>query len=161
MRFTKQHKFHGSAYDFRTGNANLARDPYSSEVTGKYNAVTNPNGLPAGLKNRFGGSVGGPILKDRAFFFFNYEAQRQKVGTSNTDSVPTAMLTSTCLGTTVGPSGIAGCDFSEYAAILNGGKQLIFDNTSDQSAGTVAAFAKNVIPASLVSPQSTYLPLVH
>src|SRR5271157_3414092 len=44
--------FHGSAYDFRTGNANYARDPYSEAAAG---------GLPAGLKNRFGGSIGGPV----------------------------------------------------------------------------------------------------
>jgi hypothetical protein len=42
--------FHGSAYDFRTGNANLARNPYSQQP--------GPNAIPAGLKNRFGGSIG-------------------------------------------------------------------------------------------------------
>jgi hypothetical protein len=152
--------FHGSAYDFRTGNANQARDPYTSETTGTYNINTNPNGLPPGLKNRFGGSIGGPVLKDKAFFFFNYEGQRQKVGTSSTDTVPTAQLVSTCLGTTTGPSGIAGCDFSEYAAAYGstlGTNPMITDNTSDQSAATKAAFAKNVIPATLVSPQSQNL----
>ena len=149
--------FHGSAYDFRTGNANLARDPFSATTTGTYNALTNPNGMPAGLKNRFGGSIGGPVLRDKAFFFFNWESQRQKVGTSATDSVPTAHLTATCLGTAVSASGIPGCDLSEYAAILNKGGQLIFDNTVDQSAATQNAFANNVVPTSLISPQSLAL----
>jgi hypothetical protein len=143
--------FHGSAYDFRTGNDNLARDPFSQ--------AAGPNAIPPGLKNRFGGSIGGPILKDKFFFFGNYEAQRQKVGTSASGTVPTTLLESTCLGTT-GPSGIPGCDFSEYASILLAGTsqtQLIFDNTPDQSAATVAAFKQNVIPASLISPQAMAL----
>jgi len=145
--------FHGSAYDFRTGNANQARDPFSSETTGKYNPVTNPNGLPAGLKNRFGGSIGGPVIKNKFFFFGNYEAQRSKVGTSASDTVPTAHLVSTCL------SG-GGCDFSEYAAAYAkqlSGAQLITDNTNDQSAATLAAFAANKIPDSLISPQAKNL----
>jgi len=51
-------QFHGDAYDFRTGNANLARDPFSSTTTGSISAA-NPNGMPAGLKNRLAGpSVG-------------------------------------------------------------------------------------------------------
>jgi hypothetical protein len=125
--------FHGSAYDFRTGNANSARDPYTEQ---------GPASIPPGLKNRFGGSIGGPIIKDKFFFFGNYEAQRQKVGTSSTDTVPTAHLLSSCLS----PSG---CDFSEYAAILAGGGQLIYDNTT--TPGTSIPFANNVIPANRIS----------
>ena len=48
-------QFHGSAYDFRTGNANLARNPYSQPA--------GPNAIPPGLKNRFGGSIGGPVIQ--------------------------------------------------------------------------------------------------
>jgi len=145
--------FHGSAYDFRTGNANQARDPFSAETTGKYDPITNPNGLPAGLKNRFGGSIGGPILKNKFFFFGNYEGQRSKVGTSASDTVPTANMISTCLSA-------AGCDFSEYAKALTPDTptaQLIFDNDPKASASDLAAFQNNHIPAALVSAQAKAL----
>jgi len=101
-------KFHGSAYDFRTGNANYAKNPYSTAP------------IPAGLKNRYGGSIGGRVIRDKAFFFGNYEAQRSKVGTSNVVSVPTQHLINSCLGTEAPYAGtVAGCDFSEYANLVS------------------------------------------
>ena len=133
--------FHGSAYDWRTGNANLARDPYTQPAI--------PNAIPPGLKNRFGGSIGGPIWRNKAFFFGNYEGQRQKVGVSNTNTVPTAQMVSTCLGQSVGTSGIPGCDFSQYAAQLAGGGQLIYNNTGNPAYD--AAFAANVVPTAALS----------
>jgi hypothetical protein len=135
--------FHGSAYDFRTGNANQARDPYTQQ---------GGHSIPPGLKNRFGGSIGGRVIRDRFFMFGNYEGQRQKVGTSSSDTVPTQNLISTCLSGN-------GCDFSEYAAAYAsqlGGKPLLTNNT-----GSGPSFSNNIIPNSMLSgPAMTLLKLL-
>ena len=133
--------FHGGIYDFRTGNANQARDPYNQS-----------GNLAAGLKNRFGGWGGGPIIKDKLFFFGDYEGQRQKVGTNATDTVPSEQLVTSCLSGT-------GCDFSEYAAAYAselGGKPLLTNNT-----GSGPSFSNNIIPNNMLSaPALTLLKLL-
>jgi len=134
-------KFHGSAFDYRQSGANLAKDPFSQ---GPGRAI-----VPQQLRNQFGGSIGGPILKDKLFFFGDYQGQRQKVGTANIQTVPSHLAVETCLGKQVGPSGIPGCDFSQYAvSTANGGPgQIIY-----QPNGT--PYPGNVIPASQVSQQA-------
>src|SRR4029079_13641271 len=133
------------------------RNPFSQYSDEYASAHGLQSSIPPGLKNRWGGSIGGPIKKDRAFAFFNWESQRQKVGTNATGTVPTTHLLNSCLGTETSASGIAGCDFSEYFTTYKAtGKlpatatQLIYNNTGN--AAYDAAFAANVVPTSLVSP---------
>jgi hypothetical protein len=141
---------HGSAFDYRTSNANLARDPFLQGP----NQLTAANPFPAGLKNQFGGSLGGPIIKDKAFFFLDYQGARQKTGISVLQTVPSALLVSSCLGTT-GPSGIAGCDFSEYAAALPAGSGIIYQPSVNGAAPV--PYPSNVIPKAQLSPQALNL----
>jgi hypothetical protein len=56
---------HGSGYEFVRNNVFDARNFFD------------PNFVPPFRKNQFGGTVGGPIKKDKMFFFFNYEGIRQ------------------------------------------------------------------------------------
>jgi outer membrane receptor protein involved in Fe transport len=133
-------QFHGSAFDYRQSGANLAQDPFTQ---GPGRAA-----IPGQLKNQFGGSIGGPILKNKVFFFGDYQGVRQKVGTANVQTVPSSLLVETCLGKQVGPGGIPGCDFSEYATnVTPAGTGIVYQPNG-------VPYPKNVIPASQVSTQA-------
>ncbi len=79
-------EIHGSAFLFRQNDVLQARNPFSQfqpdPLTGKF--------IPDTLRNQFGGSIGGPIVKDRFFYFGDYQGTRSKIGGSRLLSVPTA-----------------------------------------------------------------------
>ena len=65
--------FHGSLYEYHRPSNMVANDWF---IKNQQIASGEPNRPTKYIVNTFGGSVGGPIKKDKLFFFFNYEGQR-------------------------------------------------------------------------------------
>ncbi len=83
--------FHGSLYEYMRNTYTSANDYFvkASEL-----ATNSPNIPPKLIRNIFGGSVGGPVLKNRLYFFANYEAARQREEESDVRIVPSDSLAS-------------------------------------------------------------------
>ena len=73
--------FHGSVFEFHRNAALDARNFFApgSEPKPKY------------IRNQFGGAIGGPIKRDRTFFFADYEGTRSREGITRITNVPTAL----------------------------------------------------------------------
>src|SRR5216683_3740342 len=97
-------QFHGSVFEYFRNNALDARNFYD----------TAPAPKAPFHNNQFGGSLGGPIVKDKTFFFLDYEGQRENVGVVSLACVPTqAQITAaeTALGSSVSSVGKALLNF--------------------------------------------------
>ena len=79
-------QFHGNAYEFLRNSALDARNFFDAKI-------------PPFRRNQFGGSAGGPIQKDKTFFFADYEGVRQNLGLTVVDTVPTAAARAGLLST--------------------------------------------------------------
>jgi outer membrane receptor protein involved in Fe transport len=119
---------HGSGFEFYQSDRFQARNPFTqaqpNPLTGKF--------LPDTKKNQFGGSVGGPIARDRIFFFGDYQGRRNTEGGSRLLNVPTEAA--------------RGGDLSAYGV-----------NIYDPLTGTPEnrqQFSGNVIPPGRLSPQA-------
>jgi hypothetical protein len=79
--------FHGAAYWYNRPTLTVANDWFNKEAQLSSGEANRP---PKLIRNNFGGAVGGPILKDKLFFFGNYEGQRQAENQIVTRTAPTA-----------------------------------------------------------------------
>jgi len=108
--------FHGNAYEFMR-NTKLNARPFFF-----------PERQPS-LQNQFGANVGGPIIKDRTFFFAGWESSRQRNGNGGSSRLLTRVPNA---------AEIAG----------NFGDRTIYDPASD------GLFPNNTIPSSRIDPVS-------
>ena len=81
--------FHGSLYEFNRNTLGLANDWFLKQTEAENGQSNTPEHL---VRNVFGGTIGGPILKDRFFFFFNYEGNRTSTQASVDRVIPSATL---------------------------------------------------------------------
>ena len=93
-------QFHGSGYYYDLNPKTPAKDPFTGQAT-------------ANAWKQYGGAIGGPIFKNKLFFFGGYEANRRSAGTTFRIAVPTALMRSTCLKPNPAPDDV--CDLSDYS----------------------------------------------
>jgi hypothetical protein len=74
-------EFHGTAFEFFRDEALNARNFFAPSPAPK----------PVFRRNQFGGVGGGPLQRDRTFFFVDYQGQRQEIGRTVTSTVPTLL----------------------------------------------------------------------
>lgn len=115
-------QFHGSAYEF------LRND--------KFDAIQYfSRGKPSLRRNQFGGSVGGPVFKNRTFFFLNYEGYRDRRAVTNGYTVPSRAQRRG--------------DFT--------GQTQVYDPLTNDAAGNRVPFAGNIIPSTRINSSAAKL----
>jgi len=122
-------EFHGALFAGLQRDRFQARNPFTepdrpNPITGRV--------LPESKRNRFGGTLGGPIVKNKFFFFADYQGTRSKFGGSKLLTVPTAAARTG--------------DLSAYGV-----------NIFDPLAGAPGArpqFGGNIIPTNRLSPEA-------
>ena len=116
--------WHGTGFEFLRNEALNARNYFQSTAPTK----------PAYRRSQFGGTFGGPIIRDRTFFFVDYQGQRQRVGRTVISTVPTLLQR----------QGV----FTEPIA---GRVPIVYDPAND-AAGGRSPFAGNTIPRDRIDP---------
>src|SRR5260221_437831 len=80
-------EIHGSAFDFERSNSNFASDPFSQTPS---KIAAGQRQVPSGNWNQFGGTIGGPIKKNKYFAFGDYHELRAQVGGTAQEHILTA-----------------------------------------------------------------------
>jgi hypothetical protein len=120
-------KFHGSGFEY-VRNDHLDANSWQNKNSGTKRQLYQ--------RNQFGGSVGGPIWKDKAFFFFAYDALRQANPDSYSTWVPTALERT-------GDFSASNTTIYDPFNVVNGQRQAFADNKIPS--GRFDAVAKNVV----------------
>ncbi len=105
--------FHGDLFYYNRNNRNGARNPLAFRSVIANGITTQVAAKPVDLRQQFGGTIGGPILKDRLFFFFSYDQQKRNfpglasirdpnyLNSANVTTLTSRGITSTQIGNTI------------------------------------------------------------
>ena len=121
--------FHGLVYEYLRNKVFDANDFFT-------NRVGRPR--PKHVQNQYGGQIGGPVVKNKAFFFFNYEGTRIRRGRFYQANVPTASERNG--------------DFSAAAGAANGVTYATMVDRVGDCVGAGNPFPGNQIPAGCIDP---------
>ncbi len=132
-------QFHGSVYEFHRDNFLHA-----------FRALPREDSLPKFIQNQYGATIGGPIIKDRTFFFGDFEGTNIRQGQTQLLSVPVPAFRNGDFSSVLGePLGIL--DPAGHA-IYSGS---LFDPLTGSADGTGRqVFPGNIIPADRFNPQA-------
>lgn len=125
-------EYHGSAFEFLRNDKLDANGFFSNRNNVKRGALR---------QNIFGGTFGGPIKRDKAFFFVDYEQTERR--------------TSGPASATVAPAAWRSGDLSQFLNLST--PTIIRDPATGTSAATRTPFANNQIPVSRFSPAARFL----
>jgi hypothetical protein len=81
--------FHGSLYEYNRSSIGEANDWFNEQAQVQNGLANKPGQL---IRNTFGVAFGGPIIKDKLFFFATYEGQRTRENLQVTRTVPSLLL---------------------------------------------------------------------
>jgi hypothetical protein len=123
-------RFHGAAYWYNRPTFTVANDFFNKQAELNSGQANRPGKL---IRNIFGGDVGGPILKDKLFFFANYEGSRIAESAPVIQTVPTAAYQNGILQYTGATSGETVSLTASQVAALDAGCTVC--NTAAYSPG--------------------------
>ncbi len=153
--------WHGSVYEYFRNKVLNANEYFNKQSQLSSGATNTP---PPWTQNQYGFQLGGPVIKDKTFFYVSWEQYRQRTGSPFTTTVPqTAMLTGdfSSLCTDSVAQGGAGGTF--VGGICNAAAGQIYDPYSATATGARTPYPNNQIPASEFSKATqvmwkTYFP---
>ena len=131
--------FHGEVYEFLRNNVLNSNEYFfkkSELASGKSNTP------PPYVQNQYGFNIGGPIVKNKTFFFASWEQFRLRTGSVVTNTVPIAAFRN-----------------GDFSALLSGSSpiQLYDPYTADPVTGNRVAYTNNQIPTTEFSPAAQVL----
>src|SRR5688500_5892605 len=112
-------EFHGGVFYYQRNNKWGARNPLATR-TELINGVFTPVGFkPKDVRHQFGGTIGGPIVKDKAFFFFSYDQQKRNFPGLSIFSSNTFLNLSTANRNLLTQRGLTTAQIDETLSFLN------------------------------------------